>query len=82
MQAFPDALPISLCMIVKTEARLIQQCLESARELVSQMVVVDTGSTDETVTLATQAGAEVYHHPWEGHFSIAHNQSLSYARST
>lgn len=78
-QLTPRPLPISLCMIVKNEARLIRQCLESARELVSQMVVVDTGSSDDTVKLAEEAGAEVYHHPWEGHFSIARNQSLSYA---
>jgi len=72
-------LPISLCMIVKNEARLISQCLERARGVVSQIVVVDTGSTDDTVQLAEEAGAEVYHHPWEGHFSVARNQSLRYA---
>lgn len=73
------SLPISLCMIVKNEARLIKQCLESVKELVRQMVIVDTGSSDDTVRLAKEAGAEVYHHPWEGHFSIARNHSLRYA---
>ena len=79
-QAAAPPLPISLCMIVKDEARLISECLERARGLVAQMVVVDTGSSDETPALVEAAGAELYHHPWEGHFSIARNQSLSYAR--
>ena len=80
MHSPSQPLPISLCMIVKNEARLITQCLETARSFVAQMVVVDTGSSDATPSLAEAAGAEVYHHPWEGHFSIARNQSLSYAR--
>ena len=67
-------------MIVKDEARLISACLERARGVVAQMVVVDTGSTDGTPELARAAGAEVYHHPWEGSFSKARNLSLLYAR--
>ncbi|MBM4293016.1 MAG: glycosyltransferase family 2 protein, partial [Deltaproteobacteria bacterium] len=72
--------PISLCMIVKNEARLISACLERARAVAAQLVVVDTGSVDGTPALARAAGAEVYHHPWEGSFSKARNISLSYAR--
>ncbi len=73
-------LPISLCMIVKDEARLIGRCLERAGRVAAQRVVVDTGSTDDTPALARAAGAEVYHPPWEGSFSKARNISLSYAR--
>ena len=83
-----DALPthredlsISLCMIVKNESRLIAECLRRASVICNQMVVVDTGSEDETATLAEAAGAEVYHHPWPGHFSAARNISLEYARN-
>ena len=71
---------ISLCMIVKNEARRLRQCLESAKPFVDQMIVVDTGSDDNSIQIARDAGAEVYQHPWEGHFSKARNQSLSYAR--
>jgi len=45
------------------------------------MVVVDTGSDDDTAALAEAAGAEVYHHPWPGHFSAARNLSLAYAKN-
>jgi glycosyltransferase involved in cell wall biosynthesis len=72
--------PICLCMIVKNEARLLAQVLKSAEPIVSQIVVVDTGSTDQSVEIARQMGAEVYQHPWENSFAKARNQSLSYAR--
>jgi glycosyltransferase involved in cell wall biosynthesis len=67
-------------MIVKNEARLIQDCLRSTRDVVDQMVVVDTGSTDDTARLAEAEGAEVYYHPWRDSFSEARNHSLDYAR--
>ena len=70
---------ISLCMIVKNEARRLGACLEQASKVVDQLIVVDTGSEDESVQIAEAAGAQVYHHPWEGDFSKARNQSLSYA---
>jgi glycosyltransferase involved in cell wall biosynthesis len=70
---------ISLCMIVKNEARRLGTCLEQASKIVDQLIVVDTGSEDESVQIAEAAGARVYHHPWEGDFSKARNQSLSYA---
>lgn len=71
---------ISLCMIVKNEARLIRECLRSAQVVAQQLIVVDTGSSDETPTLAEAEGAEVYHHPWRDSFSEARNVSLSYAK--
>lgn len=70
---------VSLCMIVKNEARLLADCLKSARPIADQLIVVDTGSTDQSPAIAKAHGAEVYHHPWEGDFSKARNQSLSYA---
>ena len=71
---------ISLCMIVKNEARLITECLLSAKDFCSELIVIDTGSTDDTIALAKAAGADVYEHPWPGHFSKARNISLDYAR--
>ena len=69
-------------MIVKNEARMIQECLRSARAVADQLIVVDTGSTDQTVTLALGEGAEVYHHPWRDNFSEARNHSLNYAQGS
>jgi len=70
---------ISLCMIVKDEERFLPQCLNSVKDYVDEIVIVDTGSTDRTVEIAESYGARVYHHPWENNFSKHRNQSISYA---
>lgn len=70
---------ITLCMIVKDESRFLPGCLQSVDELVDQVVVVDTGSTDETVALAWAAGARVVHHEWRESFAAARNAALPHA---
>ena len=70
---------ISLCMIVKDEEALLPRCLESIQGLVEEVIVVDTGSSDRTVELASRPGAQVYHFPWVGDFSQARNFSFSKA---
>ncbi|GLH69799.1 hypothetical protein GETHPA_13320 [Geothrix rubra] len=67
---------LSLSMIVKNEAAHLPRCLASVRDLVDEIVVVDTGSTDETVHIAETFGARVGHFPWTGDFSAARNASL------
>ncbi|GAA4378633.1 glycosyltransferase family 2 protein [Nocardioides caricicola] len=69
---------VSLAMIVRDEARCIERCLESVRELVDEMVVVDTGSTDDTVALAEAAGATVHHVTWADDFAAARNVALGH----
>jgi glycosyltransferase involved in cell wall biosynthesis len=69
---------ISLCMIVKNEERFLGQCLKSVRHVVNEMIVVDTGSTDNTMKIAQEHGARVYEHAWKGDFSKARNLSLGY----
>ena len=68
-----------MCMIVKNEETMLPRCLDSIKDWVDEIVVVDTGSTDRTVAIAERYGATVYHHPWENDFSKHRNQSLSYA---
>ncbi len=70
---------LSLCMIVKDEEKFLPICLESVKDHVDEIIVVDTGSTDRTVEIATKYNAKIYHHPWENSFSKARNYSLSYA---
>lgn len=71
---------ISCCMIVKDEEAFLEQCLESVKGHVDEIVIVDTGSTDGTVDIARRYTDRVYFHPWEDSFAKARNQSLSYAR--
>lgn len=70
---------VSACLIVKNEEELLPACLESIRNWVDEIIVVDTGSTDRTMEIARSFGAKVYEHPWEGSFSKARNFSLQYA---
>lgn len=54
-------------------------CLDSVRDLAPEIIVVDTGSTDQTVTIAQAAGARVIEIPWPGNFSKARNRALDAA---
>lgn len=71
---------LSLCMIVKNEEASLPQTLNSVKAIVDEMIVLDTGSTDRTVEVATQLGAEVHHFPWCNDFAVARNEALKYVR--
>jgi O-antigen biosynthesis protein len=71
---------LSLCMIVRDNAGTILPCLESIRPWVDEMVVVDTGSTDETPQIVERLGGRLFHFPWCDDFSAARNESLRHAR--
>ncbi|MDP3027961.1 MAG: glycosyltransferase [Deltaproteobacteria bacterium] len=66
-------------MIVKNEEAFLSQCLESIKDFVDEIIIVDTGSTDRTVEIARRYTDKMYFHPWEDSFSKARNQALSYA---
>ncbi|MFC1525851.1 glycosyltransferase [Candidatus Latescibacterota bacterium] len=70
---------LSLCMIVRDEEERLGKCLESVRDLVDEIVVVDTGSTDRTVALAESFGARLGHFEWCDDFSAARNVSIGMA---
>lgn len=67
-------------MIVRDEAETIDRCLESAAPWVSEIVVVDTGSSDDTRAKAKARGARVRELPWKDDFAEARNLSLSDAK--
>jgi glycosyltransferase involved in cell wall biosynthesis len=70
---------LSLCMIVKNEEKFLPRCLESVKDHVDEIIIVDTGSTDGTIEIAKRYNAQIYHHAWENSFSKARNYSLKYA---
>lgn len=71
---------ISQCMIVKNEEKNIRQALSWGKGIVSEQIVVDTGSTDRTVDIAQEMGAKVYHFQWIDDFAAAKNFAISKAR--
>jgi hypothetical protein len=67
-------------MIVRDDSARLARCLESVRSVVDEIIVVDTGSTDDTAAVARAHGAEVIAVPWEDDFSAARNHGLARAR--
>jgi glycosyltransferase involved in cell wall biosynthesis len=68
---------LSLALIAKNEARCLARCLGSIQRIVDEIVVVDTGSTDDTTSIALQFNAKVSRFAWRDDFSAARNFSLS-----
>ncbi|MEN6485396.1 MAG: glycosyltransferase, partial [Syntrophobacteraceae bacterium] len=71
---------VSLCMIVRNEEHSLPGCLESVKGLVDEIVIVDTGSTDQTAKVARSHGARVIPFTWTDDFSAARNESLRHAQ--
>ncbi len=69
---------VSAAMIVRNEQSFLPGCLESLQGRVDDIVVVDTGSTDGTVDIATRAGVRLYHQPWRDDFAAARNAALAW----
>jgi len=70
---------ISACLIVRNEAELLAECLASIRRAVDDIVVVDTGSTDASPQIASEAGGRVFRFQWNDHFAEARNYALDHA---
>src|SRR5262249_7305197 len=70
---------ISLCMIVRNEEENLPACLDSVEGIFSEIVIVDTGSTDRTRELAQARGATVVEFLWCDDFAAARNVSIEHA---
>ena len=67
---------LSICLITKNEEKNIARCLNSIKSIADEVIVVDTGSTDETINIAKSFGCQVYYHPWNNDFSESRNFAL------
>ena len=68
-------------MIVRNEEEFIAQCIQSVKPIISEIIVVDTGSTDKTVEIATSLGATILTYRWNDDFSPPRNLSIQNAKS-
>lgn len=69
----------TLCMIVKNEEEVLNRCLLSAKKLADEIIVVDTGSSDNTSSIARSLGARVEYYRWNDDFAAARNYAFSLA---
>jgi len=75
-----DYPPLSVIIIGNNEAATLGTCIKSVNEIASQVIYVDTGSTDDSREIAFELGAEVHSIPWEYNYSSVRNYALNQAR--
>lgn len=68
----------SASMIVRNEEKFLEGCLESIKDIVDEIVIVDTGSEDASKAIAVEYGARVFDFPWKGDFAAARNEALKH----
>jgi len=71
---------VSLCMIMKNEAKRLDRCLDSVQGVFSEIVIVDTGSTDRSREIAVGRGCRVFDDPWDDDFARPRNVGLDQAK--
>jgi len=73
---------LSIGMMVKNESKYLRKCLESLKpirdSIESELIIVDTGSTDDTVEIAKEFTDKVYFHEWNSNFSEMRNITIKY----
>ncbi len=79
MSTASGKITISLCMIVKNEEQVLARCLDSVADLMDEIIIVDTGSTDRTKEIAAHYTDLIYDFTWVDDFSVARNFAFSKA---
>ena len=77
----PDRPTLAVCMIAMNEGKRLPAAIASITKIADRVIVVDTGSTDDTIEVARSLGAEVVEHAWQDDFAEARNRSLAEAES-
>lgn len=72
---------LALVMIVKNEENKLKRCIDSVKDLVNEIIIVDTGSTDHTKNIAISNGAKVFDYEWKNDFAAARNFSINQSTS-
>ncbi|WP_277679290.1 tetratricopeptide repeat-containing glycosyltransferase family 2 protein [Gracilibacillus dipsosauri] len=74
---------LSICMMVKDEEKNLERCFESIKPLIDredvELIVVDTGSEDNSVDIIKNYTTKLYFHKWNDNFSEMRNVTISYA---
>lgn len=70
---------LSVCLIIKDEQHSLERCLASVKNIGNEIIVVDTGSTDDSITIAQDYTNRVYTFDWKNDFSSARNYGLEQA---
>lgn len=71
---------ISLCMIVRDEENTIARCLEAVENIVDEIIIVDTGSVDQTKEIVGKYSSNIYKFSWIDDFAAARNFSFQKQR--
>ncbi len=74
-----DRVVLTASMIVRNEETVLEGCLASIQSLVDEVVIVDTGSTDRSKSIAQAFGARVFDFEWCDDFAAARNEALRWA---
>jgi len=71
---------ISVCIIAKNEEKMLADCLESVKDIADEIILVDTGSTDNTIEVASRYNCRIFYYEWNNDFSEARNFAIDKAQ--
>lgn len=70
---------VSLCIPVRNNEKTIEKCISSVADVIDQLVILDSGSTDRTLEIVKKFGAEIHHTTWSANYSENYNLLFSFA---